>query len=201
MLLFSIVSLPALFLLLKGNIKYKDITLFFLGVLISSLLSLITWSLSTFFQPEGISLVTKSFKLILNSVSPLIVLSLFYFVYYIFDWKVKLPSDSFKCGFIYWNMLFSIIQESSEVKSLVLPIFYMLVLITLIYVERVVFKMKDNIIKGLYYILLPFYILASLLVIYYSNVGTAVLGSVSLVVLIVVKFNFKNIKNIIFIYK
>lgn len=194
MLFFSIVSLPALFIIIKRDIKYKHISVFFLGILISSLLSLASWALSTFFQPDGMSFVNNAIKLFFNSVFPLFVFNLIYLIHYIFKWKVKLPSDSFKCGFLYWNMLFSIIQNSHDVKSLVLPVFYMMVLFSLVKIEKVQFKASDSLIKGIYYILLPFYILLSLLLIYYSYAGVVILGLVSISALLVFKFNIKNIR-------
>lgn len=201
MLFFSLVSIPALFILLNKKLKYEDISKFFLGALISSILSLSMWSLGTLMNSTNMSFVYIVLKFLVTYISPLFVLSIIYLVDYLSKSDIKLPSKSFKSGYVYWNLVFCVIHNSRDMKSVLLPLFYILIVISLYHVDLFKFVAKDDLLKVLYYFLIPFYILIVLLMIYYSILGLVITGIITVVIAFIFKFNTKGLRDKILIFK
>ncbi|OQY41062.1 MAG: hypothetical protein B6229_00080 [Spirochaetaceae bacterium 4572_7] len=132
----------------------------FAGIIISSILSLLMWGLSTFYNSNSDNLFSLTVTTFLSSVSPLFLLLIMNSFFSFTHKPEKKQSISFIFGFIYWNLLFSLVLDTrilSSFKLFTQPISAAIVLYVIYSMNFIKFKKNDSIIKGFIYFILPFY--------------------------------------------
>ncbi len=202
MLLFSIVSLPCLYLLITNKNSYKELVIFFNGCIISSIVSIITWAFSTFLLFDSDSLINITIKFIFIIIVPLIFLFGFYTYAHLSKRIFKNIPKSFVCGFLYWNLLFSLlldIRVTSSFNLLIMPLYYMLLFYVFSKLDNVEFKKNNKIYKIIYIILIPFIILIINTLTLLSVFISIFVFIIILVFMLMIKLNILNIKNKLFI--
>jgi hypothetical protein len=170
MLIFAIFSIPAVFILLEEKITSKKIVIFVWGVLISSIISTIMWSIGTLYNYNSDTIITKSIKAFIVQVSPLLIL--FYNILYrhLSKNNLKKVSSAFVCGFLYWNLLFTLFLDdrfTSNLNTIILPMFFIVAIYFYDLMKKVEFAIKDRTLKAIVIAVLPFcffifYILSSI---------------------------------------
>ncbi len=202
MLIFAIISIPSLFVILEKEITSKKIVLFVWGVIISSIISLIMWSIGTLYNFHSDTIVFKSIKIFIEQIIPLIVM--FYYIIYTYWSKrsIKKVSKAFVCGFLYWNLLFSLVSDmriNSDFRIILLPIASLVVVYIYYLLKRVTFKKNDKTIKNLIMATVPFYLFVIHILSVVSNVFSMLLVLITILFLIVVKSNLFKMKDKIII--
>lgn len=134
MFLFAILIYPTAILLLKKSICRKELYNFIVGLVVSSVITLLFWSLSTFFNPYSFGFHLKFVYLLLKSYVPLLLL-LGVLLYR--DIKgLKKISNSLIAGFIYWVSCFSTALFSgnrSFYYGFINPLLFLVLLLLVVY--------------------------------------------------------------------
>ena len=202
MFIFSIVSLPVVFVLIVNKIDRRILLHIFSGIVLSSILSLLMWSLSTFYKSDSDDLFSFVMSTFLSSAIPIFLLFLIYAFLSFSDNLDKKRSLAFNFGFIYWNLLFSLVLDPrilSSPKLFIQPIFAIILLYIVYSVDFITFKTKDLIIKGLIYFILPFYyLLVPVLTSIYPLEAILALF-IPIVFILIVKINIGGVRTRIFI--
>lgn len=202
MLIFAIVSLPCLFLIVSKKISSKDTVLFFYGIVISSIISIITWALSTFYYYESDSLFNIQFKFFIIIIIPLIIL-FGYYSYLIFsNFKYFSPiPKTFVSGYLYWNLIFSLILDiriSSHSNILIMPIFYMLILLLLLKITDVVFAKYDLVLRAVLIAFIPVIVLFFSIILSLSILAAILILIFGFCVVLILKLNLWDVKTKLF---
>ncbi len=170
----------------------------FLGVLVSSLASLLFWSFSTLFQPSSATLFNNIVKVLLSSVFPILLLCLMFFLHYIKGIKFILPKFSFITGFLYWNLIFTILSNTrrdSDLATITLPIVFMIILLGFYYLNKFTFPKRDRVYKSIIYMIMPILLVFTKVFSYYSMVALIILFLVLIAISFTVKSKYKIILN------
>lgn len=194
MLLFTFISIPAVYLLFIKKITYKNLFCAFIGVLTSSVLTLVFWALNTLYQPITSTLSTKFVKVLLGNAMPLVVLSVFYLVYHIKKINFINFDFSFKSGYLYWSLIFTIFsntRRSSDPGTIILPVVYIAILLIHYYLDKIEFKKRDSLVKSVLYLLIPLLYILSTVFIYYSIIALSVFFVIVFVMSFTIKKKFK----------
>lgn len=194
MLIFAIIGLPAFFFILKKKIEHKDIILFFLGVVFSSVLSILMWSLGTFYSYYSDQEVYKVIKMLIIQCIPLFILYVYVFVIQIKAKKIKIDIVA---GFLYWNLLFSLLMDiriNNQIQIILLPLLYMFVLYLQFSIERISFIYKNDILKLVFFVSLPFIIFLFQVFSIYSNMYLILFVLILLITMIILKLNIGGLK-------
>lgn len=173
MLIFAFVSLPAIYLLLIDKVTYARFFKLFLGVLVSSIVSLLFWSVSTLYQPSSMTFISKFLKVFLGSVFPLLLLSLHFALNIGKKISLRLPGFSFVTGYLYWNLIFSVLTNSrreSDFSIIIFPLVFIVILYSFYLLNKISFKIRDNIYRPILYLSLPLLFVFTSVFNYYSVV-------------------------------
>lgn len=194
MLIFAFLSVPLYVLMVKNKIEFKDISLFFIGIVVSSIISVIFWAFGSLYVLQTHSILVKTIKDYLVYILPLIVVIGFY----IFDTKNNLKFNNYYLfsGFIYWNLLFKLLTNyelSNDVLVLFLPIHYLFILFVLQYID--LRKMNIKYINYYLFLGLVFYLFLILLMNFYSMILFSIFSFFVILFFILLIFNIYGLKD------
>ncbi len=198
MFIFAIFSIPITFLLFVEKKTSKNIVLFFFGCVISSILSLLFWAISTLYIYDSDSLFNKFVIYFISNVIPIIILSIS-IIYTFFSSIKKLDlSYSFISGFLYFNLLFSIFTNAKydiDLITLYLPFVYMFCIYYINKIKNFEFKEKSRLYKSLLYLLIPLYFMFAFIIFKVSMVLSIIFLVLLLFSIIILKMDLWNLKS------
>lgn len=160
MILFALCSIPLIYTILDEQISYKKITHYFSGIIISSIISIIFWSISTLYKYNSHTLLLITIDELIEVYIPLQILFLYIFICKLRNSKCMLTMD-FIMGYIHWNLLFSLLSNVRSFyffQELYLPIFYMMGIYLFFNLSKVNFLKNDIVVKRVIIILFPLYL-------------------------------------------
>lgn len=158
MFLFAIFIYPLTLLFFKKNINRKDSYNFIIGLLFSSIISLLFWSLSTLFNPYSMAFGYLFLYTVLKTFIPIFVL-IGYIIYSEVKRSKRLPV-SFISGYIYWVLCFSTALYSGD-RSFYFGFINPLLYIIMFFIISFLYDINDvkRVYKYSIFISLPFFMI------------------------------------------
>lgn len=201
MIIFAICSLPLFYILIDDDVTLKKITRFLSGVVVSSIVCLMFWALSTLYQYSSDTIIFLTIDEVIEVFLPLFILFLYLFICRLRN-KKSIVTIDFILGYIQWNMLFALLSDVRSFYSyqeLYIPFFYMLAAYTLVGLEEIKFIKHDSVFKNLIIILFPLYIFIVHILKNVSITSIFIWLFIQLIVLIVLKKDLWSVRKRIFL--
>lgn len=156
MYLFSILIIPAAILMFFEKITPKNVYQILSGLIVSLILSVIFWSLSTFYTPFSYALFAKFLYIVFKEYLALIILT--FYVCFSYYKDKELQSVYFVAGFYVSITVFSVALNYND-NSLFVMFLQPIILTLYIYLYRFIrlwnFKKNDKLFKVLIVTLSP----------------------------------------------
>lgn len=200
MIVFALFSLPLFFVIIDDTVTLKKVTQYFSGIIVSSIICLIFWALSTFYQYNSDTVLNITIDEVIEVLLPLFILFLYIFICRLRD-KRSIFTTDFLIGYLHWNMLFALLSDvrsSYSYQEIYIPFFYILAVFVLYNLDRVHFVKKDGLIKKIVVVLFPIYVFIVHILKNVSLVSVLVWLFLQLTVIIIIKKDLWSIKKRLF---
>lgn len=197
MFIFALLSIP-LFLIIIDKLCYKSVIIFAFGIVVSQFLSILMWALGTFYNYDTDIIFTKSIKVLIIHAVPLILLFGYLCYMSLSTKKLKRIPNIFIYGFLYWNMLFFLINDirvTSNLKILYMPLMYLSIVYIFYFMDNISYHINNRLVKGFVLGIIPFYIFLYQVLSSFSNIIAISCLVISAVLLLLLKFHIGNSKS------